>query len=609
MPDILTRREARDQPKASDAEDALQELLKEYEKRSQRLADEYLRKMGEHIADIGTMWPSDVHRLQQIRRMNRNLKQLQNRIRQAAGITEEDLEGVFQRVANEDARMAAKILGVPDTVNVGDNEHLKRILQAQARETAGRMRNLANTTAVSKYYRRAVDEAVTAVQSGVEDYGSAIRRAIREAGAMGLRVTPEGTARVDYESGRSMRLDSAVRMNILDGVRHLNQDIMEEVGREFGADGVEIDAHMLCAEDHLPYQGGQYTNEEFEEIQDGLQRPFGEWNCRHSWHPIIMGISPPTYTKDQLREMREYSTEEIEIDGRTKTRYQWSQEMRRCEVAIRQQKDTAKLAEAAGDKQLQRKCQEAIGVLNGHYGKISGKAGVDPDLGRTYVQGFRDAKLPDKSKNGVQERIVYSEHNTPLFYHGTTPEIQQAQTFMDIARYFWYEDSFGHLRPPIDDSMGSLDMETLKEIAEGIQWAKQRYNLTDEFPKSIMLAELDVDTVGEYNLITREISIAKGIDLSEAYLTAVHEMTHFVDDIKGNASADILNQALTELGITPGSRKALNEQKRITNDSTRARSPKEVLAYSVEKNVANENQTTLSKTIVKLWYERIGENQ
>ena len=37
-----------------------------------------------------------------------------------------------------------------------------------------------------------------------------------------------------------------------------------------GANGVEIDAHMLCAEDHLPYQGGQYSNEEFESIQNDL---------------------------------------------------------------------------------------------------------------------------------------------------------------------------------------------------------------------------------------------------------------------------------------------------------------------------------------------------
>ena len=46
----------------------------------------------------------------------------------------------------------------------------------------------------------------------------------------------------------------------------INPEIIESSGEQFGADGVEIDAHMLCAEDHLPYQGGQYSNEEFEQF-------------------------------------------------------------------------------------------------------------------------------------------------------------------------------------------------------------------------------------------------------------------------------------------------------------------------------------------------------
>ena len=81
------------------------------------------------------------------------------------------------------------------------------------------------------------------------------------AGAMGLRVRDTGTRAVQYESGHTRRVDTAVRMNVLDAMRRMNQRAMEEVGREFGADGVEIDAHMLCAEDHLPYQGQQFSNE------------------------------------------------------------------------------------------------------------------------------------------------------------------------------------------------------------------------------------------------------------------------------------------------------------------------------------------------------------
>ncbi|MBQ6594848.1 MAG: hypothetical protein IJH78_04225, partial [Clostridia bacterium] len=305
--------------------------------------------------------------------------------------------------------MAARVL-MKDAALV-DDAAVRRIMNAQLRETAGRLANFSNTTVVSDAYRRAVDVGVSAVQSGVEDYGAAIRRSLREAGQMGLRIREDGTRVVDYESGYSRRLDTAVRQNVLDGMRHLNQSIMEEVGRELGADGIEIDAHMLCAEDHLPYQGRMFSNADFEDIQASLPRPFGEWNCRHSWHPILLGISQPTYSREELQEMREYSLEEIEIEGRTKTRYEWSQEMRRCETAVRQQKDVAKLAQAAGDDTLRRQCQKNIVALNDRYKTLADGAGLKPEYQRTYVQGFRDAK-EKQAHIGERARLhtQYSNH-------------------------------------------------------------------------------------------------------------------------------------------------------------------------------------------------------
>lgn len=480
MPGWMTRKQVRSQPFSRYDETGLQKLLDAYQRTMERLNEQYLRMMGEHIRDIGTMWPSDVHRLQQIRRMNRNLSQLQRRIGVAAEREEAEIGRVFRQIAEEDERMARRILGVPDTAQVKDNTYLRRILEAQARETAGRMRNLSNTTVVSDYYRHAIDEGVSAVQSGVEDYGSAIRRVLREAGQSGLRVTDEGVRKVDYESGYSRRLDTAARMNILDGVRHLNQTIMEGVGREFGANGVEIDAHMLCAEDHLPYQGGQYSMEEFEEIQDSLQRPFGEWNCRHSWHPIMLGISPPTYTTEELERMERYSTEPVTIDGRTKTRYQWSQEMRRCETAIRQQKDTATLARYAGDDALRQRCQGTIVRLNRHYEELSEKAGLGPEFRRTYVGGFRDAKKEDRLTGTASGGTILPSNAKAirfgdLFYKGNQQEtdilgakqadseVQTIRTFAGLSAYMK-----SHYGVSIDSSVRQLRYEDVKQALSGL---------------------------------------------------------------------------------------------------------------------------------------------
>lgn len=362
-----------------------------FQARMQDVTDLYLRRMGEHIRDIGQLTSSDVHRLQQIRRMNRNLRDVKRHLARASGLCLKDLEAVLGEAARTDDRVARKILGVNDAdVALQNNEPLRRALRAQYAETAGRLNNLSNTTVARDAYRRAVDAAVTAVQSGAEDYESAIRRTLRQAGSLGLRVRDTGTSAVAYASGHTRRVDSAVRMNVLDAMRRMNQRAMAEVGRQFGADGVEIDAHMLCAEDHLPYQGQQFSNEEFEQIQDSLERPFGEWNCRHMWQPIIMGVSPRAYTDEDLEKFARYSTEEVEIDGRTKTRYEWSQEMRRMETAIREKKDTATLAAAAGDESLRRECQGSVNALVKAYERLSDRTGLGPDFRRTYVAGFKD---------------------------------------------------------------------------------------------------------------------------------------------------------------------------------------------------------------------------
>lgn len=393
-----TRAETRQTPVPT-ADQLLDGLLARTQQRMQRLNDQYLRMMGEHLRDIGTLWPSDIHRLQQIRRMNRNLIDLEVEIAKAAGVTIADVHRTFTQIAQTDYRMGAKILGQPNITRVSDNPYLKQIIQAQSKETGGTLRNLSNTTVTSAAYRRAIDEGCNAVVNGVEDYNTAIRRVIRNAGALGLRMRPDGTRAVDYLSGHSRRLDTAARMNILDGARHVNQDVRNLVGEEFGADGVEIDAHMLCAEDHLPYQGMQFSAQNFELLQNSLRRPFGEWNCRHTWAPIIMGFSAPRYTQQELDEMRQYSTEQITIDGKTHSRYEWSQVQRRIETAVRQQKDTATLARYAGDTELQRQCQERIRALNDQYDRVSAGAGLEPEYTRTDVFGFRDFRETALTEN------------------------------------------------------------------------------------------------------------------------------------------------------------------------------------------------------------------
>lgn len=363
------------------SEKQLNDLLAIFLERMQSITEEYLIRMGEHIQEIGRLIPSDINRLVQLKRLNANMDAIKREIARLAEISVEDLEKIFAAAAEVDARFVAERFGNEFKMSILESDHIQQILKSQLNVTLGEMQNISRTTIDSSRYRNAIDRAIQAVQSGIGDYKSAIRRALAEAAGEGLRIT--------YPNGYRRRLDSAIRQNVLDGIRSLNNDVLWQIGEEYGADGVELSAHALCAEDHLLYQGKQFSKEAFLALQDRLPRPFGMWNCKHSIHPILLGISEPAYTDEELAEYKRNSEEKIEINGVTRTRYEWTQQQRRIEAAVRTQKDVAIAAQASGDMKLRRTAQERINALYGSYDIISEKAGIETAYDRVFVPGFK----------------------------------------------------------------------------------------------------------------------------------------------------------------------------------------------------------------------------
>lgn len=338
-------------------------LIEIFQARMQKVADEYLKRMGQQVREIGEIIPSAKTRLVQMKKLDANIAYIQREIAYAADASIEDVARIFEAIAQENARFAEAYFG-----EAVSTETLMQSVRAQLEVTAGEMANLSRTTVESRVYRDVIDRGIQAAQAGVEDYKSTMRRALREASAEGLRVK--------YDSGLMRRLDSAVRMNVLDGIHALNQANMDAIGSAFGADGVELSAHPMCAEDHLPYQGKQYSNAAFAELQDSLPRPIGMWNCRHIAYPILLGISPPAHSAQELEEYRRGSTEQIEIDGVTHSRYEWTQVQRAIETAVRYKQDEITLAKAAGDDVLVRDARRKIRELDSYYSKISETAGT-----------------------------------------------------------------------------------------------------------------------------------------------------------------------------------------------------------------------------------------
>lgn len=324
-------------------------------------------------------------------------------------------------------------------VPIDQQRAIVNFVQGIATTTRETFTNLSNTTAIGfrilgldgsvrykafkTHYHDLIDQAITEVATGQTDYKSAIRNAMRQTADSGIRI-------IDYESGYSRRLDSAMRQNILDGVKAIAHEVSKQTGEQFGADGIEISAHNNCAPDHLPYQGRQFSNQEFEEIQENLPRKFGMWNCRHTLFPIILGLSQPLYTEEERQQMIAQSTEVKEFEGKTYTAYEATQLQRRIETEIRKRKDRVILAKEAGDDVSRRVEQLKINQLQNKYLELSKKFKLPLAKDRTSVSGFRPVKAVSPKVLPVPNTTL--KQNVTYSFVGLNGKIEQGLVPYDV---------------------------------------------------------------------------------------------------------------------------------------------------------------------------------
>ncbi|MEA4812261.1 MAG: phage minor capsid protein [Anaerolineaceae bacterium] len=178
-----------------------------------------------------------------------------------------------------------------------------------------------------------------------------------------------------------------------------------------GADGVELSAHGGCAPDHLPYQGRQFSKRQFEKLQGELERPIGEYNCRHIAFPILLGISRPAHTEKELNRLEEMSTRRQEFDGKEYTQYEATQLQRKLETAMRQTKDRALLAKESGDDLGRRVEQTKLNQLKSKYVDVCQKFGLPYKSERMSMSGFRAVNVTVDSLTSGKAATEYFVKN------------------------------------------------------------------------------------------------------------------------------------------------------------------------------------------------------
>lgn len=227
-------------------------------------------------------------------------------------------------------------------------------------------------------YLSAITDATAAMAAGEQAYTQAISQAVKTLANGGLRVI--------YQSGATRELYGAVRMNVMGTYRATMADIRQAQGKEFGADGVEISAHVPSAEDHEPYQGRRYPTRVWNLLQGSLARPIETgYNCRHTVSPVIMGIGKQAYTNAELKAMRKRSSGDVTFRGLrdelTMSRYDASQYVRGVERSLRSANNAAYLLEQAGQDASAAKA--IVKSKTSEYTRICKAVGITPQMDRT----------------------------------------------------------------------------------------------------------------------------------------------------------------------------------------------------------------------------------
>lgn len=359
----------------------------------------YIKLMAKQIKEIGKLSPSNLFRLQQMSKMQQNIDSIEYMLAQETGKTLDELDKVLELSGLSVYKDAYELYVAHNRIQVPfkQNQNMMNYIRSVQSLTHNTFMNMSNTTVIFEPYRNLVDVAIDAVTNGIDSYNNIIHKQLTDSTLQSnLRYTDEGL-KVTYASGRTRRLDSAVRMNVLEGVRQVNNGIREKAGEEFGADGVEVSAHALCARDHIDIQGKQFTKKEFELRNEELRRHISTCNCKHYTFPIILGVSKPTYTDEELKQYKANSGKPVNINGKEMTKYQATQAQRNMETAIRKQKDKYIFADTMGDTEMAEKIKNNINQLQSQYNSISQQAGLSPKMDRTYVPGYTGKQVKPKS--------------------------------------------------------------------------------------------------------------------------------------------------------------------------------------------------------------------
>lgn len=436
-------------------EQTIDRLAERLTNRIEELNVRILKQIGSDIAKIGTLTPTDAQKLGNILKYGGSYEKIAKEIAKITGLNIQDVYQIFEEVSKIDQTFAKTFYEYRnvDFIPYDQNIALKRQTESLARLTASEFANFSNANilgyglqdefgnvtykGIRETYNQLIDEAILSISQGKETFNEVMYKQIKQMGSGGLRIIYPSTYIGKDSKGNPVvkhhtrRLDSVVRSSILEGIRTLHNVNQELFGEEFGYNGIEVTHHQNSALDHIDTVDGkqfalidkiqeQINNgieteikqedirgnqvrvkgkiyDDYNAMNNALLRKVSTLNCRHRTFAIIVGVSKPEYTQEQLDEDKKKNIDGFEFEGKHYSMYDGEQLLRKIELELRKSKDTQIMGRASGNKQIVEESQTRITQLTSKYRDVLKVSGLPSKLSRARVQNYHRVNV-DKMK-------------------------------------------------------------------------------------------------------------------------------------------------------------------------------------------------------------------
>ena len=271
-----------------------------------------------------------------------------------------------------------------DPKKLMQTEALKAVIELSNREL-GKTYKLIQTKALEsarQAYMDIINRAYIETASGIYDYGTSIRSALRD-------MADQGISGATYRRGNryvKYSIEGTVRRDTITAVHQLANKGAEKITKEIGAQYVEVSAHIGARvsdnpiANHAGWQGKVYKiegSDKYPNLKEKTGYPddiqgLGGVNCRHRMFPFFPGISVP-------------NPHQIDEEENKKV-YEATQKQRVMERNIRAIKKRLIVAKASGDTAQAKEYRKKLTQKQAEIEQFCKKNGLRRQTEREMVQ-------------------------------------------------------------------------------------------------------------------------------------------------------------------------------------------------------------------------------